>query len=48
MEDKIIKFYSDAAQQSKSLMADVPRVFMMVAKKRGNRRAKLERLVAES
>jgi rubrerythrin len=41
MEDKIIKFYSDAAQQSKSLMADVPRVFMMVAKKRGNRRAKL-------
>ncbi len=42
MEEKIIKFYSDAAEQSKSLMADVPRAFAMVAKKRGDRRAKLE------
>ena len=37
IEKKIIKFYSDAAEQSKSLMADVPRAFMMVAKKRENR-----------
>ena len=37
MEEKIIKFYSDAAEQSKSLMADVPRAFVMVAKKRDNR-----------
>ncbi len=37
IEEKIIKFYSDAAEQSKSLMADVPRVFTMVAKKRSSR-----------
>lgn len=37
MEEKIIKFYSDAGQQSKPLLADVPRVFMMIARKRGNR-----------
>jgi len=37
MEEKIVQFYSDAAEQSKSLMADVPRVFIMTAKKRSNR-----------
>ena len=37
MEEKITEFYSDAAEQSKSLLADVPRVFTMVARKRGNR-----------
>jgi len=41
MEEKIIKFYSDAAEQSKSLMADVPRNFVIVAKKRSNRIPKL-------
>ncbi len=41
MEEKIIKFYSDAAEQSKSLLADVPRIFAMVAKKRGERIPKL-------
>ena len=45
MEETIIKFSSHAAEQSKSLMADVPRAFMMVAKKRGNRRQKLESLL---
>jgi len=45
IEEKIIKFYSDAAEQSKSLMADVPRAFMMVAKKRDNRRAMLKSLL---
>ena len=45
MEEKIIKFYSDAAEQSKSLMADVPRAFMMVAKKRDNRGAMLKSLL---
>ena len=45
MEEKIIKFYSDAAEQSKSLMADVPRAFVMVAKKRSNRRPQLESLL---
>ena len=44
LEEKIGRFYSDAAEQSKSLMADVPRAFMMVAKKRGNRVAKLRSL----
>jgi len=41
MEEKIIKFYSDAAEQSKSLLADIPRAFTMVAKKRGDRRPRL-------
>jgi rubrerythrin len=44
MEEKIGKFYSDAAEQSKSLMADVPRVFVLTAKKRNNRVAKLRSL----
>ena len=44
MEEKMIKFYTDAAEQSKSLMADIPRAFLMVAKKRGNRVAKLKSL----
>jgi hypothetical protein len=47
MEEKIIKFYSDAAEQSKSLMADVPRAFEMVAKKRDNRRAMLNSLLGK-
>jgi len=47
MEEKIIEFYSDAAEQSKSLLADVPRVFTMVAKKRGNRILKLESLLGK-
>jgi len=44
LEEKIREFYTDAAEQSKSLMADVPRAFMMVAKKRGNRVAELRSL----
>jgi len=45
MEDKIIKFYLDAAEQSSSLMADVPRAFKRVARKRNNRKPKLESLI---
>lgn len=45
MEEKIVKFYSDAAEQSKSLMADVPRAFKMVAKKRDIRISKLKLLL---
>ena len=41
LEEKIGKFYSDAAEQPKSLMADVPRVFTLIARKRGERGAKL-------
>ena len=44
MEETIIKFYSDAAEQSKSLMADVPRAFRMIAKKRDSRRLELRSL----
>jgi rubrerythrin len=41
IEEKIIQFYVDAAEQSKSLMADVPRAFTLVARKRESRKAKL-------
>ena len=37
MEEKILNFYTVAAEQSESLMADVPRNFKIVAKKRKNR-----------
>ncbi len=47
MEEKIIKFYSDAAEQSKSLMADVPRAFVIIAKKRDNRRSMLKSLLGK-
>ena len=45
IEDTIIKFYSDAAEQSKSLMADIPRTFKLVAKKRDGRRPKLKAIL---
>ena len=44
IEEKIGKFYTDAAEQSKALMADVPRTFVRIAKKRGERIAKLKTL----
>ncbi|MFH1382108.1 MAG: hypothetical protein ABIH70_04355 [Chloroflexota bacterium] len=37
MENSLIKFYSDAAAQSKSLMADIPRTFITVAMKKEKR-----------
>ena len=46
IEEKMIKFYSDAAEQSKSLMADVPRAFTLIARKREGRESKL-RLLGE-
>ena len=45
MEKKIIDFYLTAADQSMSLMADVPRNFKMVTKKRSNRIGKLKALL---
>ncbi|MDI6771348.1 MAG: hypothetical protein QME77_02005 [bacterium] len=42
IEGKILKFYSDAVEQSKPLMADVPRAFEAVAKRRRGRRPQLE------
>lgn len=45
MEEKIQEFYSAAAQQSKSLMADIPRVFERMAQKRGERKLSLTSLL---
>jgi len=48
LEEKIVKFYVDAARVSKSLMADVPRVFERIAKKRNERILKLRSLFKEN
>lgn len=48
MEQKLISFYTDAAEQSKAFMADVPRTFVIVAKKRKNREDKLRTLLKET
>ncbi len=45
MEEKIIRCYREAAEQSGSLMADVPRVFTLIARKRQSRLARLEALL---
>jgi rubrerythrin len=45
VEETIIQFYLDAADQSKSLMADVPRAFKLVAKKRRDRQAMLKSML---
>ncbi len=42
LEKKIEEFHSDAAEQSNALMADVSRAFVMIAKKRDSREAKLK------
>jgi len=48
MEEKILKFYGIAAEQSKHLMADVPRNFTLVAKKRNERIPKLKELLEKT
>jgi rubrerythrin len=48
MEEKILNFYRIAAEQSKHLMADVPRNFTMVAKKRNERVPKLKALLDQA
>ena len=45
IESKIIKFYTYAANQSSGLMADIPRAFRMVARKREERKLKLQLLI---
>jgi len=42
MEEKIQKFYLDSAEMSKSLMADIPRLFERIAQKRDKRIMQLE------
>ena len=48
MEQKLISFYTDAAEQSKAFMADVPRTFLIVARKRKGREDKLRTLLKET
>jgi hypothetical protein len=48
IEEKISKFYSDAAEQSQSLLADIPRNFVIVANKRNKRIPKLKSLVEKT
>jgi rubrerythrin len=48
MEQKLISFYTDAAEQSKAFMADVPRTFLIVAKKRKGREDRLRTLLKET
>jgi rubrerythrin len=45
LEEKASKFYFDAAEQSKSLLATIPRAFRKVAERRKNRKPKLKSLV---
>ena len=45
LEEKASKFYFDAAEQSKSLLATIPMAFRKVAEKRNNRKPKLKSLV---
>ena len=48
LEEKTTDFYTKAAEQSQSLMADVPRNFALIAKKRESRKAKLQELLAKA
>jgi hypothetical protein len=48
IEEKILEFYRVAAEQSKHLMADVPRSFTLVAKKRSERIPKLKALLEQA
>ena len=45
IEEKMVKFYSEAAEQSKSLMADVPETFMAIARKRTARVPRLKTIL---
>ena len=48
IEEKILKFYRIAAEQSKHLMADIPRNFTLVARKRNERIPKLKALLDQA
>jgi len=47
IEEKIVEYYRVAAEQSKHLMADVPRSFTLVAKKRSERIARIKDLLGK-
>ena len=44
-EEKIQEFYATAAEMSKALLADIPRTFERIAKKRTERKVKLTSLL---
>lgn len=44
VEEKIQKYYLEVAEVSKSLMADIPRAFERIAKKRDKRKMQLEEI----
>ena len=44
IEERIQEFYSTAAKVSKGLLADIPRLFERIAKKRGERQGRLKSL----
>jgi rubrerythrin len=41
METQMVRFYNQSAEQSKSLLADLPRIFALIAEKRELRKTKL-------
>ena len=45
LEEKASKFYLDASERSKSLLATIPRAFRKVAERRSNRKLKLKSLL---
>jgi hypothetical protein len=44
MEETITRYYTEAAESSRGLMADVPRMFDLIVKKRSGRIARLKQL----
>ena len=46
MDDLISRFYTVAAEQSKGLMADVPKAFLYIVRKRKEREEKLKALLS--
>jgi len=48
IEERILNFYKVAAEQSKHLMADIPRSFTLVAKKRNERIPTLKALLDQA
>ena len=47
LEETVIRFYVDAAEQSEGLLADVPRLFTTIAKRHKNRLEVLEAKLSE-
>ncbi len=48
LEENATRFYMDMAEQSRSLLATIPRAFNKVAENRGKRKLKLEMLLEAS